>query len=202
MHIQLISHFVLLTLNCARLGFIFHFVLLALNCACLGACSTGLATLASAKQARANPHGTVFSQGWNNYVLSPWYALHASLTVWQTKPPPKKPTDSLSVWTAQDSTCWLLRLKHDITAVSPCHCQCYSQTDWVQECGLGMKQVVILHECLQRCKLWSVITQCWSRPTITDYHGQIFGFEQPCMLSDLKCTDICSWFYKHHGLYY
>ena len=29
--------FVLLTLNCARLGFIFHFVLLALNCACLGA---------------------------------------------------------------------------------------------------------------------------------------------------------------------
>ena len=59
-HIQLISHFVLLTLNCARLGFIFHFVLLALNCACLGACSTGLATLASARQVHENPHATVF----------------------------------------------------------------------------------------------------------------------------------------------
>ena len=47
-------------------------------------------------------------------------------------------------------------------------------TDRVQDCGLGTKQVVILHEWLQRCKLWSVITQCWSWPTITDYHGQIW----------------------------
>ena len=86
-------------------------------------CSTGLATLASAKQARANPHGTVFSQGWNNHAPFPWYAHHASFTPWTT-------TDSLSVWTVHDSTCWLLRLKHDVTAVSLCHCQCYSQTDW------------------------------------------------------------------------
>lgn len=153
-------------------------------------CSVGLATLASAKQAHANPRGTLFSQGWNNHV--------PSLTV-------RKP---LLIHCQSE----LLTIAH-AEAEAWCHCSLATSLpmlfpDWVPECGLGMKQVFILHECLQRCKLWSVITQCWSRPTITDYHGQTFGFEQPCMLSDLKrflmhkCTDICSWFYKHHGLYY
>lgn len=42
--------------------FIIHFMLLALNYAHLGACPSVLAwlTLASAKQARTNPHATVF----------------------------------------------------------------------------------------------------------------------------------------------
>ena len=45
--------------------FIIHFMLLALIYAHLGACPSVLAwlTLASAKQARTNPHATVFLQG-------------------------------------------------------------------------------------------------------------------------------------------
>ena len=40
--------------------FIFRFVILTLNCARWVPCSTGLATLASAKQVHADPHATVF----------------------------------------------------------------------------------------------------------------------------------------------
>ena len=42
--------------------FIFHFVILTLNCALWVPCSTGLATLASAKQAHTDPHVTVFTK--------------------------------------------------------------------------------------------------------------------------------------------
>ena len=40
--------------------FIFHFVIMTLNCARWVPYSTGLATLASAKQAHADLHATVF----------------------------------------------------------------------------------------------------------------------------------------------
>jgi len=54
--------------------FIFHFVILTLNCARWVPCSTGLATLASAKQVHADPHATVFYQGQNSHTPSPRYA--------------------------------------------------------------------------------------------------------------------------------
>ena len=53
--------------------FICHFVLMQIVHNWVS-CSTGLAMLARAKQGRANPHATVFSQGQNNHAPSLQYA--------------------------------------------------------------------------------------------------------------------------------